>query len=330
MAVINITPLTDITELIASDNVNPGDVLLLEEGIYHQIVIVTKNYIRIVAKGPEVIFDGISTLATAFALSNVTGVVIEGINIRNYRTFGILIEGGSGNRIIKNTINNTLSNAIEVQSSSGNLIWKNEICKCFDGVRLVLGSTNNWVIDNIAKECADDGFESFLEPDINNAFISNKAIGNTANGLDVFGSNNLSLDNILIDNGNGLVNSNGSDSLAIGNEIKNCQLNSQTILFGYVNQFSAENLVVCNNRFGVNSSGQFGMFLNNEISYNGDSGLILNSASAGNLIMDNKLVCNIPENIIDNGTDNNFINNNEKPCKPCESPSDVCDGNCDK
>ena len=43
--------------------------------------------------------------------------------------------------------------------------------------------------------------------------------------------------------------------------------------------------------------------------------------------MDNKLVCNIPENIDDRGTNNNFINNIDQPCKPCESPSDVC-GDC--
>ena len=51
MAVINVTPLTDITALIASDSVNQGDVLLLDEGIYYQTVIIPKNNIRIKAKG---------------------------------------------------------------------------------------------------------------------------------------------------------------------------------------------------------------------------------------------------------------------------------------
>ncbi len=58
MAVINVTPFTDITALIASDNVKEGDVVLLEKGIYFQTVNITKNYIRIVAKGPGVVFDG--------------------------------------------------------------------------------------------------------------------------------------------------------------------------------------------------------------------------------------------------------------------------------
>ncbi len=35
MAVINVTPRMDITELINSDSVNEGDVLLLEEGVFN-------------------------------------------------------------------------------------------------------------------------------------------------------------------------------------------------------------------------------------------------------------------------------------------------------
>ena len=186
MAIINITPLTDITALIASDNVSEGDALLLEDGIYYQTVIIPKNNIRIIAKGTEVIFDGKSTLTAAFTLSNVTGVLIKGINIRHYRANGIVIEGGYGNRIIKNTINNMLDSGIVMINSRGNLIWKNEICSCSDGVRLIQGSTSNRVIENVVKECFDDGFESFLAPDSNNAFISNTAMRSRFNGLDIY------------------------------------------------------------------------------------------------------------------------------------------------
>jgi len=325
MAVINVTPLTDITALIASDSINEGDVLLLEEGIYYQTVIITKNNIRIVAKGPKVVFDGKSTLITAFTLSNVTGVIIEGINIRQYRTIGIFIDGGSGNRIIKNTIHNTLGNGIEVFTSSGNLFWKNQLFRCFDGIRLILGSTNNWVIDNIAKECFDDGFESFFDQDMNNSFISNKAIGNTSNGLDIFGTNNLVVDNLLADNGLGLVIANGSDSVAIGNEIRECKVETYTVLTNFWNHFAGENRIVCNNLTGISNNSLFGVFLNNEISYNKDSVITLGMNSVGNLVMDNTLVCNIPENITDSGTNNIILNNTEKPCGPCEAPSEVCD-----
>ncbi|WP_373000033.1 hypothetical protein [Lutispora sp.] len=139
MAVINITLLTDINALIASDNVNEGDALLLEEGIYFQTVNILKSNIRIVAKRPGVILDGKDILFTTITLSNVVGVGIEGINIRNYRFENIIIRSGSGNRIINNRIiSDPLSDGIEIVGSSGNLIWKNEICDSFKGRSLVL------------------------------------------------------------------------------------------------------------------------------------------------------------------------------------------------
>ncbi|NLY76481.1 MAG: hypothetical protein GX080_00145 [Tissierellia bacterium] len=324
MSVINVTPIIDITELIASDNVNEGDVILLEEGIYFQTVNVLKNNIRIVAKGPGVIFDGRSTLLTAFTLPEVSGVVIEGINIRYYRGDGILIEFGSGNRIINNTINNMIEHGVEVISSSSNLIWKNEISNCYDGVLLISGSTNNWVIENVARECYGDGYEAFLDPDSNNAFISNTAIGNRNNGLEIYGGNNLLLDNVLIDNGQGVIINQGNSSIAIGNMIKGTKEGTYVIFDSYFNHFVSENHIVCNRREGIENNGQFNMIVNNEISNNGDTGILLVETSILNLVMDNKLVCNIPQNIEDRGIDNYLINNMEKPCEPCKSPTDVC------
>lgn len=327
MAVINVTPTMDITALIASDNVHEGDVLLLEEGIYFQTVNINKNHIRIAAKGTGVVFDGKGLLLTAFSLTDVVGVGIEGINIRHYREYGIYIASGSGNRIINNRINHMLSDGIILTGSSGNLIWKNEICNCFNGVLLADGSTCNWVIENIAKECADDGFETNSGPDSNNAFICNTSIRNKSDGFELSGSNNLLLDNSSMDNAFGIIIDQGRDSLAIGNISNGVKFGTHFIVNGYRNYFAAENHMVCNRRKGIEILGQLGVFLNNEISNNSDIGMELTASSAGNLVMNNRLVCNIPENVADMGTDNNFINNINKPCKTGETPSDFC-GDC--
>jgi len=325
VAIINVTPLMDITELIRSNSVNEGDVLLLEEGIYFQTVAVLKNYIRIVAKGPEVIFDGKGILLDAFILPDVVGIGIEGITIRHYRASGILIEFGLGHRIVNNKIHNMLEHGVEVVSSSANLIWKNEISYCYDGVLLIEGSTNNWVIENVATRCYGDGFESFLAPDSNNAFISNKAIRNRNNGIEMYGSNNLAYNNTLIDNGLGIIISQERDSVVIGNKIKGTILGTHFIFEEYTNYFVGGNTIVCNREKGVESNnGQFGIIIDNKISYNGDSGILLGEESSGNLVMNNKLICNVPENITDLGTNNNILNNTDKPCDPCESPKDVC------
>ncbi|NLN42123.1 MAG: hypothetical protein GX160_09115 [Clostridiales bacterium] len=67
-------------------------------------------------------------LFNAFILSDITGVEINGITIRNYSISGVLIDYGSGNRIVNNKIYNAADYGIHVSSSSYNLIWKNEIC----------------------------------------------------------------------------------------------------------------------------------------------------------------------------------------------------------
>ncbi len=324
MAVIDVTPQVDITALIDSDDVTEGDVLLLKEGIYFQTVNISKNYIRLIAKSPEVIFDGKGFLLSAFILSEVVGVTIEGMSIRHYRDDSIIIQSGSGNRIIGNRLNNVLSDAIVLISSSGNLIWKNKIWNCSDGIKLSSGSTNNWIIGNIVKDGFVDAFETSLPSDSNNAFISNIAINHRDRAFNIFGSNNLFLNNILIDHAEGIVIDEGMGSLAIGNIIKDNRLRGHIVFNVYSNYFGAENYVVCNDRVGMSNIGDFGIFLDNEVAYNGGTGFTLDVLSTANLVMDNKLICNIPQNIDDNGTNNNLINNISKSCRPCESPSDLC------
>ena len=199
MTVINVTPLMDITALIGSDDVKEGDVLLLEEGIYHQTVNIPKDNIRIVAKGDGVIFDGKSSLFTDFILLDVVGMGIEGINIRYYRDSGIIIKFGSGNRIANNRINNLISDGIEIVGSSCNLVWKNQVCNCSSGIRLAFGSTNNWIIENIVKDGFGNGLVASSSTDSNNAFISNAVVRNRGSGLTMFGSNNLLMDNLITD-----------------------------------------------------------------------------------------------------------------------------------
>lgn len=163
MAVINVTALTDITALIASDRVSPGDVLLLEDGLYFQTVNITKDNIRIIAKGKNAVFYGMGILFNAFILSDVTGVEINGITIPNYSINGILIDFGSGNRIVNNKI----------------------------------------YIENTVKNCYGDGFHSFREQDSDNVFVGNTAIGNRGYGMSIQGTNTLLLNNTLIGNGSG-------------------------------------------------------------------------------------------------------------------------------
>lgn len=214
---------------------------------------------------------------------------------------------------------------IEIVGSSNNLVWRNSVCNCFEGIRLTLGSQSNWLIENTVKECASHAFETVFSTESNNAFIANTTIGNRGEGFNIFGSNNLVLNN-LSDNVLGILVQSGNGSMAIGNRLTSAKLAALAIIALYDNFFAAQNKIVGNHREGMNLATQYSILLGNKIAYNGDTGFSLFTTSAiGNLVMDNKLVCNIPDNIDDRGIDNHIIDNKEKPCEPCQAPSDVCD-----
>ena len=140
MAVINITPADDIS-MVIDTIANPGDVLLVEDGIYNQIVVATKNNIHIVARGNGAVFDGQDTLSIAFVLDGVSSVTVEGFTIINYEIVGIYINEGSSHRILRNRLVNAGVNGILLEGTTGNVVWRNEASGSGNGVLMASGST---------------------------------------------------------------------------------------------------------------------------------------------------------------------------------------------
>lgn len=276
------------------------------------------------------VFKGKSILIGAFNLIDVIEVKIRGISIMHYRGNGILLEGGSGNRIVENKINSVLSNGMAVSSSHDNLIWKNEICNAGDGVLLINRSTSNRVIENSVKECLDDGYETFLEEDSNNVFISNTAMDNGAYGLHIYGNNNLLHNNIMIGNRLAGIHVNlGSNIIATSNIINESKFMGTRII-EHSNLFFGNNHVE-NNRYqgiAVLIRATNGIYYDNTVMHSTDIGMVLTNLSGSNLVYDNKLKCNILNNITDSGTNNILLNNTDEPCKPCELISEDCSSDC--
>lgn len=325
MAVITVSPATDISDLIASDNVSPGDVLLLEDGEYFQTVDITKNNLRLVAKGRKAVFNGKSILAAAFILNDVTGVEVNGVSIMHFRVNGIRIEQGGGHRIVGNKINRVLDTGIAVISSRENLLWKNEVCRTFVGVRLVAASVNNRLVENLTTLCIADGFESFSPEDSDNVFIGNTAINNGGFGLHCAGSNNLLADNLLVGNSfGGIGMETGNNSVATGNIIKN-NMNRGGFLSGQDSLFFGENRVEANLRDGIAIIGiNNGIFQQNIFKFNKEHGISLHPATQANFVFNNKLQCNLPDNLRDFSGRNNYLGNVEEPCKPHELRFEDC------
>ena len=301
MAIINVSPDTDITALVASAEVSGGDVLLLAKGTYNQTVIISKNYVRIVSKDCGAVFDGVDTLANAFTLNGVTGAEIHGVVIRNYLNAGISVIDGTANRIICNIISDITEGGrgITFRNSSANFIWYNQIGNVFDGVFLSSGSANNWVMSNASKDCSHDGFESFLAEDRNNAFIGNIAVDCGGNCFEIFGDNNLAYRNTAIGAaGVGYLFSAGDNTLAVENRAEKCADGARV---------NTQNVLVAGSEFKNNSGTglevlhDFNIILKNLIAFNKDSGLVAGPYADYNFIYYNKVICNTPEDITEGG-----------------------------
>jgi parallel beta-helix repeat protein len=319
MAVINITIADDISLIIAAV-ANPGDVLLVEDGIYNQSVLVTKSNVHIIAKGNGAVFDGLNLLVAAFVLDNISNVTVEGFTIINYTGVGITVGGGSANRILKNRLVDTGVEGIMLDNSTRNVVWRNEASGCTEGILMINGSTANWIIENNCHDNLATGIETFLDEDANNAVISNKCSNNSLNGFGVFGTNSLMLYNKS--NGNGIdgFSTFSLDMAMIGNEAFGNNFNgAETDLpFG---------LILCNelskNGFsGLSLSSNANIAAENEIECNRDSGIKIDTNNTLNSLIRNKSEDNRPFDIEDLGTNNNYVRNE------CETsnPPGLCTG----
>jgi parallel beta-helix repeat protein len=173
----------DFTTIQAAVNAaSPGATILVCAGTYQESVTITKNDLRIRAKGApgSVVLDGMAqTLLAGFYIQNAGGNLISGFRIQNFHEAGILLDNGDGNRIRKNVTTGAHHDGIEVRlGSSGNLIEHNLVIdnlasnacgiqirdagstanvvrhnKAINnnwGVRIGLGATNNTVFHNRA------------------------------------------------------------------------------------------------------------------------------------------------------------------------------------
>ncbi len=307
MAVILVNPNIDLTTLIASATVNPGDVLLLEDGVYNQSVNISKNYLRIVARGRNAIFNGGNTLADAFILTNVQGVEIRGITIMDYTDDGIQLTAGFAHRILNNKIIRVGNRGIALIRSNSNFILRNQFAQASYGIR-VETSDGNVIIQNKVSHCINDGIEVLPSNDTTNYFIGNFAEKCGGNGLEISGIGNFIWKNVAVGNSlNGLRAFFGNNNVVIENISKDNA--GDAFMFSDVNGYMYNNVFENNSESGIDLSGDYNIILNNLIACNKDNGININAGADFNTISNNILRYNTPTQINNNGANNNFIDN---------------------
>jgi hypothetical protein len=319
MAIFTVTPADNITSLI-DGTANPGDVILVEDGVYNQSVLVQKPNIRIIAKSGGAIFDGQNMLGAAFILNATEGVEIGGFTIINYADDAILVAEGGFNRILRNRIVNAGDDGIDLFQSTGNLVWKNETVNCRNnGIILLNGSTFNWILGNTSHHNGSDGIEVSGQEDTGNAIIGNRSYNNGDDGFDIIGAN------LVL--GNNSYNNNSSGFFTFAEFmpfVANKSLGNG--IGGLIIQ--ADGSAVLGNEFNGNTQG--GILVNssvnivqeNEAECNTGPGIRLAPGFSLNAVIRNEVEGNKPFDIENLGTGNTFLQND------CDrsNPPGICGG----
>jgi hypothetical protein len=125
---------------------DPGTTILVCAGVYNeQVMIVTKNDLRLIAKGQpgDVVLDGqnLSAMIAGFRLENSHGNVIEGFLVRRYHEAQIWLRlGSSRNTIRKNvTTGSPFHDGIQLQNSPANLVEQNTTFSNFSPAGVACG-----------------------------------------------------------------------------------------------------------------------------------------------------------------------------------------------
>ncbi|NOU94852.1 hypothetical protein GC093_16725 [Paenibacillus sp. LMG 31456] len=208
MAVIRV-PLDQSTIQSGVNAAKTGDVVLVQKGIYKEVVHITNSFIRIVAEDRnEAILEGNSLLSNAFLLDHSTDVEISGFRIKNYALNGIFVHSGGHNRLLENLIESNGLHGISLASNS-NFIWKNNVIQNSLGGIAIHGN-DNFTVDNEISGNGSDGVAVFSGT--HNTLLGNMVLRNTgSSGFSILGPSTLIYENELRSNHWGIVLYNEED-----------------------------------------------------------------------------------------------------------------------
>src|ERR687885_1288135 len=176
---------------------SPGTTILVCPGTYQESVTITKNDLRIRAKGAPgtVVLDGLAqTLLAGFYVQNASGNLISGFRMQNFHEASVLLDNGDGNRIRQNVATGAHHDGIELRlGSSGNQIEHNRVIDNLAGNACGIqirdaGSTGNIVRHNVSRNNNWGIRVGFGATD--NVVFHNRSVNNRAFGILNFSGGN--------------------------------------------------------------------------------------------------------------------------------------------
>lgn len=281
MAVIRVT--TDYPTIQAAvDAALPGDEILVADGVYHEQVTVSSNFLRITG-GEKTVLDGAWTLDTAFTLNDTSGVEIRSFLIKDYKTDGVDILGnGMANAVTQTRLINIGDSAVRQDAAATD----SRIAGCS------VSGAETGVLDAGSRLCVEGCRILYCRTGIScadssvDAEISGSAVNGNATGISTGGVRTRISRNEICENRSNGISVSGSDCLIEGNDVHG------TVSYAAIDWMGEGGTVrgnrVCfNGSYGISAgSTGIGSILGNEVCDNADIGILL--TQPGNVVADNR------------------------------------------
>ncbi len=282
-------PMASLEALLRNYDVNPGDTIFVDSGIYNLLGTLTirsdDSGVRIVGPADRsAIFDRGSTASgtQAFVLNNADGITFENLEIRN-SAFGILagfaqgVGAGSDGLTIRNSrFTNNLQLAVSIEQGNNGV---SVIDSDFDGgptrnqtSHLLLRGTDSSVTGNQFKMSSSDGSRSPAVQilGVRGLVDSNQFVDNRGANLTIFSGGSNPADTTRANNN--IVRDSLADGIAANGQFTLVE-NNQVFNLGVFGNLSHPFA-------GLRGSGIF----RNNLVYNTEVGLLLTGSATGNTI----------------------------------------------
>ncbi|MCI1960058.1 MAG: right-handed parallel beta-helix repeat-containing protein, partial [Clostridia bacterium] len=267
----------------AVDAAFSGDIILVENGIYHEQVTINKGFIKIIGKNKTVL-DGEMKLDSGFTLDNADGVEIRSFIIENFALYGINILASSGDTISKTRIFDNYNN-IYLEDTATNCVIADSIVMG-GGMAGITNLGNNLRIERC--QISYNGSTGVYLRDCNFYVGQSDISNNFGNGInfDISDYSACIIGNKLYENRNPALIANGN-CLIKGNEI--CNTFSSGVGALTNNCIVEENLICSNKQDGIimrNGSSA----IRNKVHDNGRYGIAVEQGNfvEGNTVLGNK------------------------------------------
>jgi parallel beta-helix repeat protein len=172
---------TYVTIQSAVDSANPGDVVVVNEGVYSENVIIKKSGISISGNNREkVIIEG-KKASSGININQANNVRISGLTIRNSGTSGqfdagVTIYSAKDNVVSDMVLINNLVGVSIYSDSNNNVIAGNEIRSNSNNGILIHSSSNNRIYGNNIQE---NKIGIYVDQSKDNMIYSNNFISNS-------------------------------------------------------------------------------------------------------------------------------------------------------